>query len=1021
MLSAWAKNDLIMAALEGTIVLPRQSSRFIMKRYLASLLLATPVMALPKGYELSNWAEPFEVEYPTAITAAADGTVYVSVDKNGSLGKVKNMGKIVSCRDTDGDGKADKFVDFVPNVDSPRGGHFVRDTLYLIHPPFLSSFRDTTGDGVADEHKVLLENIGFGLRHPRGSDHTTNGCRMGIDGWLYIAVGDFGMEATKGTDGRVVTLQGGGVARVRPDGTDLEVYSYHTRNICDVAISPTLDIFTRDNTNDGKGWNIRVHHLTNGSEHGYPRLYKNFTDEAIKPMLDLGGGSGTGALYLAEPGHEEMLLTCDWTTGKIYHDALKPKGADFSLKESVFLDLTRAIDIAVDGSSNLYVCDWRDGRFKFAGKGKKVGMVQKLTKKGLKSGPFPDLTQMNPDDLVSQLKSSSAVRRLEAQREILAREESGPAKALANLINDRSLSIASRIAAIFTFSQMKGQTAGQFLKTFSSPWDALPEVHQYIIRAAGDLGGEISEESLKQLYTAFDNKDARTVLQGIVALMHLENPGPLATTTILQAANDSQDPRIKNTAIRAFVTIADTGTLLRHSEHRLAQLALMRLHHPEVVSGLASGLVLKTGDHRLALIGVFARLYHREAKWDLKSWWGTRPDDRGPYFAPETWEETGNIKAALEIVFEKLNKEEQGEMLAILGKNRVPVSELKLGDQDPFTLALVTPTPDQTQINILTGAGKDSKRPWEERVKAYRALGRIEGKTVRNQIQILAAWLDQGVRKSDVERELSDFVNQPALILSTKVLRQIGAKGSKSESRVAWRTLLTFTQSPLIKENQKTPILNMVKKNPREEGLFLALSDLLLSGFDQQIENAINSDNDTLIELAKHTRKVIAEAKASAGKKVAELKEEELTKIAMVANGDAAVGEKIYTRQGCIACHAVDQKAVQKGPYLGSAGSKFTKDYLIQSILDPSAVVAQGFQTELITMKDQSVHLGFVTREEDGVVDVRNIAGIATQLKEGEIAKRDHQDNSMMPAGLAGILTVDEFNDLIAYLTSMKE
>jgi glucose/arabinose dehydrogenase len=97
------------------------------------------------------------------------------------------MGKVVACRDTDGDGKADKFVDFVQSVDSPRGGHFVGDTLYLIHPPFLSSFRDTTGDGVADEHKVLLENIGFGLRHPRGSDHTTNGCRMGIDGWLYIA------------------------------------------------------------------------------------------------------------------------------------------------------------------------------------------------------------------------------------------------------------------------------------------------------------------------------------------------------------------------------------------------------------------------------------------------------------------------------------------------------------------------------------------------------------------------------------------------------------------------------------------------------------------------------------------------------------------------------------------------------------------------------------------------------------------------------------------------------------------
>jgi putative heme-binding domain-containing protein len=147
------------------------------------------VLALPEGFEINTYAEPFEVDYPPALTAAGDGTVYVSVDHNGSLGKLPEMGKVVACRDTDGDGKADKFVDFVQSVDSPRGGHFVGDTLYLIHPPFLSSFRDTTGDGVADEHKVLLENIGFDLRHPRGSDHTTNGCRKGIDGWLYIAAG----------------------------------------------------------------------------------------------------------------------------------------------------------------------------------------------------------------------------------------------------------------------------------------------------------------------------------------------------------------------------------------------------------------------------------------------------------------------------------------------------------------------------------------------------------------------------------------------------------------------------------------------------------------------------------------------------------------------------------------------------------------------------------------------------------------------------------------------------------------
>ncbi|MGC6566625.1 MAG: DUF7133 domain-containing protein [Akkermansiaceae bacterium] len=992
-----------------------------MKHHLSALLLTTAASAVPEGYEISNWAEPFDVDYPTALTAAADGTVYVSVDKNGSLGKEKNMGKIVSCRDTNGDGKADKFVDFVPNVDSPRGGHFVRDTLYLIHPPFLSSFRDTDGDGVSDEHKVLLENIGFGLRHPRGSDHTTNGCRMGVDGWLYIAVGDFGMEATKGTDGKVVTFHGGGVARVRPDGTDLEVYSYNTRNICDIAITPTLDIFTRDNTNDGKGWNIRVHHLTNGSEHGYPRLYKNFTDEAVKPILDLGGGSGTGALYLAEPGHDELLLTCDWTTGKIYNDEVTRKGADFTLKESVWMNLTRAVDIDVDGSGVLYACDWRDGRFKFAGKGKKVGMVQKLVKKGFKGEPFPDLTKMKTAEVVAQLKSASAVRRLEAQREILARKDKESAAMLQSLISSDA-SIESRVAAVFTFAQLDDVEVDQLLEPYRKEWKKFAEIHEFLLRAAGDLGGALSEKSVELVRYSLESDDPRVQLQAMIALMRIENPGKGASSEIIKMVSQSKDPRIQNTAIQALVAIGDTNALIADSDKRIARLALMRLHRPEVISGVSTKLEQTKGEERMGLIEVLGRLFHREAKWDLKAWWGTRPDDRGPYFTPETWEETPRIKAALEGVFEKLSKSEQEEMLGLLGKNRLAISELKLGDQDPFTLALVTPSPDQGQIDILTGAAKDPKRPWEERVKGYRALGRVDGgKAVKNQIEILGAWLDQGVKTADVERELTDFINQPALILSTKTLRTVAAKGSKSESRVAWRTLLTFSQSPLIKENQKAGIRKMIDKNPREEGLFLALSDLLLPGFDKQIEAAINSDNDTLIEAAKQAKAAIAKAQTSGGKRVAELKKDEVMKLAMVGKGAPEKGKLLFTRQGCIACHAVDQKAEQKGPYLGSSGSKFTKDYLIQSILDPNAVVAQGFQTVLITMKDGNVHSGFVTREEDGVVDVRNIAGVLTQLKGSDIKKREGQPQSMMPPGLGDALTMEEFNDLIAYMVSMKE
>jgi putative heme-binding domain-containing protein len=61
-------------------------------------------------------------------------------------------------------------------------------------------------------------------------------------------VGDYGFVMAEGTDGKSVQLRGCGIVRVRPGGSELEVVSRGQRNIYDVAISPTRDVFTRDNT-----------------------------------------------------------------------------------------------------------------------------------------------------------------------------------------------------------------------------------------------------------------------------------------------------------------------------------------------------------------------------------------------------------------------------------------------------------------------------------------------------------------------------------------------------------------------------------------------------------------------------------------------------------------------------------------------------------------------------------------------------------------------------------------------------
>src|SRR5690606_29791 len=55
----------------------------------------------------------------------------------------------------------------------------------------------------------------------------------------------------------------------------------------------------------------------------------------------------------------------------------------------------------------------------------------------------------------------------------------------------------------------------------------------------------------------------------------------------------------------------------------------------------------KNRDLKVALLNVLTRLYHREHPFDGTSWWGTRPDTRGPYYHAEVWQGSEAIKRFL--------------------------------------------------------------------------------------------------------------------------------------------------------------------------------------------------------------------------------------------------------------------------------------------------------------------------------------------------------------------------------------
>ena len=437
----------------------------------------------PAGFELSVFAAPPDVRYPTCLAAAPNGEVFVGIDENGSLDAKANRGRVVRCIDTDDDGKADKFNVFA-SMDSPRGVIWDAGTLYVLHPPTLTAFTDTNNDGVSDKSEVLVKGIGFDLKF-RGADHTTNGIRLGIDGFIYVAVGDYGFIKAVGKDGASHQLLGGGIVRVRTDGTGLEIVSRGQRNIYDVAIDPFLNLFTRDNTNDGGGWDVRLSHVVPMATYGYPSLFKRFPDEHVQPLADYGGGSPCGSLYLQDAAlpkpYGDMLYTCEWGRSAVFMHPLEANGAGFKAKQETFLEIPRPTDMDVDGRGRMYVSSWRDGSFTFSRPD--IGYVIRVVAKGVNEPKFPDLKSETDDQLVGQFAGDSAVLRLAAQRELLRRGiRPASAKALETLAaSNRPLS--GRVAAIFTLGQGLGaRSYGDLLGLAKSS----PEVREFALKALVD-------------------------------------------------------------------------------------------------------------------------------------------------------------------------------------------------------------------------------------------------------------------------------------------------------------------------------------------------------------------------------------------------------------------------------------------------------------------------------------------------------------------------------------------------------
>lgn len=987
-----------------------------------------PFRQLPefKDHDLSFFAMAPEINCPVSVVAEPGGAVYALCDGNAGLGRLPNQGTVWRLVDENHDGKADVATKFIPDIDTPRGGHFVDGTLYLVHPPFISAVRDTDGDGVADERKSLASGFAHDLSWKRGGDHSTNDLRVGIDGWIYIAVGDFGASAV-GSDGSTATLMTGGVIRMRLDGSDLEVYARGTRNTYDLAINHRLDLLAMDNTNDGDGWDMRLHHLTPLAHMGYPNLYKNFSDDAMPPLFTYGGGSGCGALFLEEPGFPEWFNhrfhTISW--GKLYTHDLTPHEATFVNTDQIALSLNKLVDLDVDGSSRLYFANFEGGGARIE-PGAIVGHIVQAKPKGWSYRAFPNLDAATTQELLGFLDQGSGVLRQQAQWKLWQSQDPETTAALQKAAADQSLNVEARIAALFAINLRNEAGSAELLKGFLND-DVLVE---YALRALLDRKDREDLELTPVIAKCLKHDNPRVRLQAVVGVRKLD----LSEFTEALLAISAEDPRqplvqgvahhhraIPHTARRALIGLAPVEELhaaLDNPDLRRLSLAVLRqIHSGKNVSKLIG---LLDQPDSLDVIATLLRLYHREQKWDGESWWGTRPNSAGPYYRGVMWESSEAIAKALRRVVEGMDENEQKEVLFQVRRHNLDLDEIQLPlEVDPLDQLLAQETHTFEQQEDLLRIVTDRSRSREIRAQAFRAALDVTGFTYEEWMVANLEALAKVEKEPDLYELLSrDFVQSRSHRIP--MMQRVPKAHSKLKKMAPAQRVLFYdmicqlAQSPLTSEADRNKLVGGMAKAELTVEFVESIRRHRAVAFQPLLRKPGNDPR-----IAQAAAEALGALKAGSGRLVGELPAGEVARTVLTMSGDIEEGRRLFIRQSCMACHAVNPDEPQKGPYLGTAGNLFTREQLITHVIDPASEVAQGFQTFSFTLKDKSVAVGFVTARDEKAIKIRNLAGVAQVIPKASVVEEVTMKGSMMPPGLVNKLTIREFASLIDYLQSL--
>jgi putative membrane-bound dehydrogenase-like protein len=321
------------------------------------------------------------IQSPVAIDWGPDGTLWVAEMRDyptGMDGNYEPGGVIKALKDTDGDGRYDRAIEFLTGVPFPTGVMAYRKGVLVCAAPEILYAEDTDGDGRADIRKVVFR--GFATENYQAR---VNGLSYSLDNWIYGANGLIGGRIEGSTGGPPIDI-GGRDFRLSPDLTRLEPASGLTQqgrthddwgnqfggnNSVLIAHYPMPDHYARRNPYiaapnpsvyvpaDPDSTRLYPVSVT-GERFNHPESANRVTSACSLAIYrdDLLGPQYKGNTFICEPVHN-----------LVHREVLTPKGATFSghraddEKNSEFLASTdpwfRPVQVRTGPDGGLYIVD----------------------------------------------------------------------------------------------------------------------------------------------------------------------------------------------------------------------------------------------------------------------------------------------------------------------------------------------------------------------------------------------------------------------------------------------------------------------------------------------------------------------------------------------------------------------------------------------------------------------------------------------------------------------------------------